>query len=138
AKSLLAALTVSDAAVESVLGALADAAVADASGTINAHLRQLAKLLTDVWDSANHRLYVANIPGGFVNVTQGTSPWVVTDAATETVLGALADAAVGDASGSIHAHLRQIAKTLALSGGGGAAITPFALDATNTAVRLTG
>src|SRR6266849_2562385 len=88
AKSLLSALAVTEAnGANVVLGALADAAVADAAGTLNSHLRQLAKLLTDVWDATNHRLYVANSPGGFINATQGTSPWVVTDAATETVLG---------------------------------------------------
>lgn len=53
------------------------------------------------------------IQGETINVAiSGPLAVTVADGAS-TTLGALADAAVGDASGSVNAHLRQIAKTLA-------------------------
>jgi hypothetical protein len=89
------------AAVLTTLGATADAAAGDATATANAHLRQIAKLL-----------------GATVAVTQSGS-WSITGNVATTAadganvaIGTTTDAAVGDATGTAIAHLRQIAKQL--------------------------
>lgn len=47
------AVTIADGA-DVAEGAKADAAVADATGTVNAHARFIAKVAADEWDSVNH------------------------------------------------------------------------------------
>lgn len=51
------AATIADGA-DVAEGATTDAAVLDADGTVNAHIRGLDKILADVWDSVNHRFKV--------------------------------------------------------------------------------
>lgn len=60
------------------LGALADAAAGDASGSVNAHLRFTAKVLADVWDQANNRLTV--------NVEDSALPTGAASAANQTTM----------------------------------------------------
>ncbi len=65
------AATIADGA-DVTQGAIANAAVTgDNSGTVNAHLRGLTKILADVWDSVNHWLKVA--VQGTVAVLNGLS-----------------------------------------------------------------
>ncbi len=47
------AVTIADGA-DVTQGAIADAAVGDAAGTVNAHERFIAKVAADEWDSVNH------------------------------------------------------------------------------------
>lgn len=64
-----------------VEGATTDAAVtSDANGTLSAKLRGLVKMLSDVWDSVNHRLNVAIVSGTKLG-TPGTGATASTAAA---------------------------------------------------------
>lgn len=88
-------------------GATTDAAVGDATGTVNAHLRFLASVFADVWVSASHFLKVS-IQNATLAVTQSGS-WVLsagsavighvitdsgsTTAVTGNVAGTVADGA---------------------------------------------
>lgn len=82
------AVTIADGA-DVTEGLIADAAVQDAVGTVNAHVRGINKTL------------LAGIPGTVVD-------------GGDVTLGAIADAAVGDASGTVNAHLRGINAALNL------------------------
>ncbi len=54
-------------------GITTDAAVTgDTAGTLSAKLRGLLKIVTDVWDSVNHRLHV-NVDAGSITANAGTN-----------------------------------------------------------------
>lgn len=88
------AVTIADGA-DVAEGALADAAVLDAAGSVNAHVRGIAKVLADAWDSVLHAFGVKQIGTWSVTATQATGTnlhMVVDSAPTTAVTGPLTDA----------------------------------------------
>ncbi len=69
-------------------GAKADAAVLDATGTVNAHLRGVVKILADVWDSVNHRVHVAIDSSVAIAIAAGSAVigHVITDTGSTTAV----------------------------------------------------
>lgn len=96
--------------VNNALGQLADPALGDASGSINAHVRYSAQQLLQVNGTLN--LLDTDLTG--IDNTLGTLGTQATASAAATVLGTTADAAVGDANGTINAHIRYLDQKILL------------------------
>jgi hypothetical protein len=96
------AVTIADGA-DVTQGSIADAAVTgDNSGTVNAHLRGISKILADVWDSVSHYLKV-NVQNT-VTVSPLGPPAVAYDAQVGPTLASTTDTytrRTGGASGTI-------------------------------------
>ena len=109
-----------------VEGATADAAItADGTGTINAKIRGLIKILADIWDSTNHWLQVKVMNGSLSvplridpvgttaqPVSQSSTPWLTADQALTTgglsiysflSTGAVQAAVIKNSAGQVYA-----------------------------------
>lgn len=92
------------------LGQLADTSIGDDNGSINSHVRYNAQQLLQ----ANSTLNLLDTDLTGINNTLGTLGTQTTAAASATVLGTTTDVAVGDANGTINAHIRYLAQRTAL------------------------